>query len=217
MSLNEPHLMVLSHEVYRRMKEGLRQCAALMDERPGILDQVENVIRSCLERRDSEVLELETSLEILVGPAVTRMLILALHMIRSHDEIQDLRRAGVDERVVQGIQYLVARYSVAFHSSKSKIYHPLGWKMFSHSVTSSPTGARQLLVRILRNDQQVLVIEDSMDAMLRLINHLLQAIDQLDDYEAIDENLLQEFTARYYNLYEKVAERGVNTGSRTEH
>jgi hypothetical protein len=217
MSLNEPHLMVLPREVYRRMKEGLRQCAALIDERPGILDQVENVIRSCLERRDSEALELEASLEILVGPDVTRMFIIALHMIRSHEEIQDLRRAGVDERVVQGIQYLVARYGMAFHTSKSKIYHALGWKMFSHAVTTYPTGGRQLLVRILRNDQQVLVIEDSMDAMLRLVNHLLEAIDQVDDYEAIDEHLLQEFTTRYYHLYEKAVERGVVRGSGTEH
>jgi hypothetical protein len=207
----------LPDEFVRYVYDGCMELGRRLAAEPELAGQIEEVIREGISRTPMEALDLESGLAILTGPEIAQSVMGCLRFLETHEEVEDLRRVGFDDAVLKFLRYLVARYAPALKAIRRRNNHPLGWHKFGHAIMKMENGTTHIHVKLLRNDDTVILIEDDTESMLRLVNFLMKAIDGADDYANLNEATVKEFTQRYHHLIEQVTEKSSLRGPRTEH
>lgn len=195
--------------------EGCMELGRRLAEDPDFARQIEAVIQEHVSRTAMEAIVLERSLAILTGREVAQAVVGCLRVLETPEESEELLR-GFDERTVRLLRYLTARYGPVLRAHRRRTHYPLGWHKFGSLITQLENGARHLQVKVHRNDDTVLVIEDDTESMVRLLNLMLRALEGMGDYDTLDPETVHEFMARYETLIQAVAPADPK-GVRTEH
>jgi hypothetical protein len=207
----------LPADFVRYVYDGCVELGRRMATEPDLQRQIEDVIREQLSRTPIEALEIEQGLTVLTGPAIAQAVMGCLRYLETYEEVEDLRQAGFEEAVVQFIRYLVSRYGPVFKAIRRRHNHPLGWHKFGHAIMTMETGAKHIHVKLVRNDDTVIHLEDDAESMLRLVNFFLKAIESAGDYDSLHPATVQELTERYHRLLEATSKSGAGRNPRTEH
>lgn len=195
-------------------------CVALgrrMATEPDLQRQIEDVIREQISRTPTEALEIEQGLSVLTGPVIAQAVMGCLRYLETHDEMEDLRKAGFDAAVLNFIRYLVSRYGPVLKAIRRRHNHPLGWHKFGHAIMTMETGTKHIHVKLVRNDDEVIHLEDDAESMLRLVNFLLKSIESAEDHGSYDAATVQELTERYHRIIEQAGDNRATRLPRTEH
>ncbi|KEO81632.1 hypothetical protein [Tumebacillus flagellatus] len=201
----------------RYVQDGVAELEQRLSEQPELKQQIEEVIRESLTRTTMEALEIEQSVSILAGDDIARAVIACIRCLESYDDLEELgNQADLGPETVGFLRYLTARYGPVLKSFRRRIHHPHGWHKFGHSVTQLETGQTQLQLKIMRNDDAVLLLEDDTDSILRLVNLMLKSLESADDYANLDAGTVQELTERYTHLIDRATQCN-GPLDRTEH
>lgn len=216
--MNQVQLEFLPSDFVRYVYAGCVELGNRLGEEPQLAQQIEDVIREQVSRTPLEAMDIETGLAILAGPDIAKAVMGCLRFLETHQELTELETVGFDRSVVRLLRYLVARYGPVLKSVRRRTNHPLGWHKFGHMVTKLETGATHLHIKLVRNDDTVLLLEDDSDSIMRLINFMLKSLEQVDDYQTIDDQTVREFIANYGQFIEKTGQTGtLGGGNKTEH
>jgi len=207
----------LPNQFVRYVYAGCTELNTRLQQEPELGLQIEEVIRESLSRTPMEALDLESGLSILIGDEPARAVAGCLRYLETSEEVDDLRNLGFHEEFIRRIRYLVARYGPVLKAIRRRHNHPAGWHKCGHTVNKAENGTTYLHLKILRNDDRELILEDDTESLLRLMNLMLEAIQHGDDYQVISEKTLLEFTARCEKLAAKASERGVHDLDGTKH
>lgn len=201
----------------RYVQDGVTELEQRLSEHPELKQQIEDVIREALTRTSVEALEVEQSVSILVGDSIARTVIACLRCFESYDELEEFGIHGeVGADTLRFLRYLTARYGPVLRSFRRRIHYPHGWHKFGHSVTQLETGQTQLQLKIMRNDDATLLLEDDTESILRLVNLMLKSLESAGDYANLDAGTVQELTERYTHLIDR-AKQSHGLLERTEH
>jgi hypothetical protein len=206
----------LSQEFVRYIDQGMVELSKRLLEEPELGSQMEAVIQEQLSRSQMEAHDLEQGLSILTGPHIAQAVVACLRLLDSHEEIEELREAGYEEGAVRFLRYLIARYGPVFKAYRRRVYYPLGWHKCGFSVSKPEYGGPYLNIKMMRNDDTQIVLEDDTESMVRLINLMLGALEMVDDHASIEEETLQEFAERSQKLITSASKRS-GMRDRTEH
>lgn len=207
----------LPSDFVRFIQSGIEELGDRLAVEPELKRQIEDVIREQLSRSPQEALEVENGLALLVGRHVAESLTACLRYLEEPEEIDDLGKVGFEPCAVAFIRYLTARYGPVLKAIRRRHNHPYGWQKCGHMVQKLENGTTHVHMKIVRNDDQTLVIEDDADSMLRLINLMLKALEHADDYHTLDPHTVQEFSKQYSRVIEQAQEHGALGSNRTEH
>ncbi|ASS76557.1 hypothetical protein CIG75_17370 [Tumebacillus algifaecis] len=207
----------LSQEFVRYIDQGVVELSKRLKEEPQLRSQMESVIHEQLSRSQMEAHDIEQGLSILTGPDIAQAVVASLRLLDTHEEIEELRDAGYDEQTVQFLRYLVARYGPVFKAYRRRVHYPLGWHKCSFAVTKPEFGGPYLNMKVMRNDDTSLVLEDDTESMVRLINLMLGALEQVGDHSSIAEETVQEFVERTQKLITHSVESTMGGSKGTEH
>lgn len=207
----------LPNDFVRYVYQGCVELGDLLAAEPDVARQIEDVIREQMARTPIELPDIENGLRILCGGEVAKAVTGCLRFLESYEEVEDLRGTGLGDGVIRLLRYLTARYGPVLKSNRRRNNHPLGWHKFGHAIVQLETGSTHLHVKIQRNDDEMLVLEDDTESFIRLMNLMLKAIDQTDDYQSLDDTTLQEFMSHCDLLMKKTTERGLLRSDRGQH
>jgi len=201
----------------RYIEAGCTELNARLLEEPALADEIREVVGELLSRTPMEALDIEQGLGILIGEEPAKALVGCLRWLETYDEVEELAAFGYGAPLLRLIRYLVARYGPVLKAIRRRRNHPLGWHKVGHTVTTLENGGRHLHLKILRNDDAELVLEDDADSMLRLLNLVLMALDRMDDDGSVRESTLQEFQERSTKLIEWASKSGLFEEDGTAH
>ncbi|ARU61403.1 hypothetical protein CBW65_10610 [Tumebacillus avium] len=207
----------LSQEFVRYIDQGVVELSKRLHEEPALRSQLESVIQEQLSRSQMEAHDIEQGLSILTGPHIAQAVVASLRLLDTHEEIEELLEAGYDEQAVHFLRYLVARYGPVFKAFRRRVHYPLGWHKCSFAVTKPEYGGPYLNMKVLRNDDTPLVLEDDTESMVRLINLMLGALELVKDHDSLAEETLTEFAERTQKLINSAIERTMGGTNGTEH
>ncbi|MGZ4030779.1 MAG: hypothetical protein ACXVC1_09305 [Tumebacillaceae bacterium] len=190
----------LPKDFVRYVQKGCMELAQMMEREPDLPKQIEEVIREQISHTPMEALEIEYGLSILTGSEVAKALMGCLRFLEAHEEVLELQQTGLDESVVNFLRYLVARYGPVLKAIRRRNNHPLGWHKFGHMISHLENGQQHLSLKIVRNDDEVLLMEDDSESMMRLINLMLKAVERVDQFQTVDEETIQEFAQQYERM-----------------
>jgi hypothetical protein len=190
----------LPKDFVRYVQKGCVELGDKLNSEPQLLTQIEDVIREQISHTPMEALEIEYGLSILTGPEVAKAVMGCLRFLEAHEEVLELQQAGLDERVVNFLRYLVARYGPVLKAIRRRNNHPLGWHKFGHMISQLENGQTHLSLKIVRNDDEVLQMEDDSESMMRLINLMLRAVERVDQFQTVDAETIQEFAQTYERI-----------------
>lgn len=200
----------------RYVHDGVTQLQERLSEQPELKQQIEEVIRESLTRSTMEALEIEQSIAILAGREIASAIVACMRCLETFDDLEELGTAAdLGDDTVYFLRYLTARYGPVLKAFRRRTHYPYGWHKFGHVVSQSETGQTHVQMKIMRNDDATLILEDDTESVLRLVNLMLKAIESADDYAAIDGQTVQEFTERYALLIDRASLGG--STDRTEH
>ncbi|MBL0386958.1 hypothetical protein JJB07_09855 [Tumebacillus sp. ITR2] len=201
----------------RYVQDGVTELQQRLSEQPELKQQLEEVIRESLTRTTMEALEIEQSVAILAGREIAQAVVACIRCLETFDDLEELGSAtDLNSDTVGFLRYLTARYGPVLKSFRRRIHHPHGWHKFGHVVAQLETGQTNLQLKIMRNDDTTLTLEDDTESILRLVNLMLKSLESADDYETIDPATVQELTERYTHLIDR-ASAGNGPIDRTEH
>lgn len=202
----------LPKDFIRYVQKGCLELGQLLDQEPDLLQQIEEVIREQISHTPLEALEIEYGLAILTGPEIAKAVMGCLRFLESHEEVLELEAAGIEQRVIRFFRYLVARYGPVLKAIRRRNNHPLGWHKFGHSINRMENGQKHLAVKLVRNDDEVLMLEDDTESMMRLINLMLKSVERVDEYQSVDGETIAEFVSIYERIMELTeANRGIES------
>ncbi|MGB8954506.1 MAG: hypothetical protein WCC10_03980 [Tumebacillaceae bacterium] len=207
----------LPDDFVRYVYQGCVELGDRLTTEPDIARQIEEVIREQMARSPIELQDVENGLRILCGSEVSKAVTGCLRFLESYEEVEDLRGTGLGDNVIRLLRYLTARYGPVLKSNRRRINHPLGWHKFGHAVVKLETGSTHLHVKIQRNDDEMLVLEDDTESFVRLINLIMKAMEQTDEYQSMDEATLQEFITNADVLMKKTTEHGLLRNDHGQH
>lgn len=207
----------LSHEFVCYIDQGVVELARRLKAEPALGGQVEAVIQELLSRSQMEAIDIEQGLSILTGPQIAQAVVACLRILDSHEEIEELLDEGYEERAVHFLRYLVARYGPVFKSFRRRVHYPLGWHKCTYAVTKPEFGGPYLNLKVMRNDDTSLVLEDDTESMVRLINLMLGALEQVADHASLAAETVQEFVERSQTLITASAKSTRGGACGTEH
>lgn len=200
----------------RYVREGVLLLQERLSEHPELKQQIEEVIRESLTRTTMEALEIEQSVAVLTGTEIASALVSCLRCLETFDDIDELGSAvELDDDTIRFLRYLTARYGPVLRAFRRRTHHPFGWHKFGHVVGKLENGDTNLQLKIMRNDDSTLLLEDDTESILRLINLMLKSLESADDYATLDPRTVQEFTERFSHLIDRTSHSGQI--DRTEH
>lgn len=216
--MNQVTLEFLPHDFVRYVYAGFVELGNRLVDDPALAQQIEDVIREQVSRTPVEAMDIESGLAILTGPEIAKAIMGCLRFLETHNEMADLEKIGFQPAAVRLLRYLVARYAPVLKAVRRRTNHPLGWHKFGHAIVKLETGGTHLHIKLVRNDDTVLLIEDDSESMVRLINFLMKALEQADDYKTIEDVTIRELITHYQAFLEKTGEAGaMRGGNKTEH